>query len=128
MILSTPHETTLKRGCNRLLNIIVPIKVVVDPEAPVSTFRIEPETQRASWGKGVPPVLNPYDENALEAALRIKELHPSKITVVSLGEDVPKAVIRKSMPFAELTSLPFYREGALDEGNYPSYEGTTWLG
>ena len=111
-----------------MLNIIVCAKVVTDPEAPISTFGIDPEAQRAVWSAGVPPVVNPYDENCLEAALRIKELHPSKITVVSLGEDVPKAVIRKSMPFAELTSLPFYREGALDEGNYPSYEGTTWLG
>jgi electron transfer flavoprotein beta subunit len=80
-----------------VLNIIVCTKVVIDPEAPVSTFRIEPETQQAVWNIGVPPVLNPYDENALEAALRIKELHPSKITVVSLGKDVPKAVIRKSL-------------------------------
>jgi electron transfer flavoprotein beta subunit len=80
-----------------MLNIIVCVKVVIDPEAPITTFRIEPETQRAIWSEGVSPVLNPYDENALEAALRIKELHSSKITVVSMGKDVPKAVMKKSL-------------------------------
>jgi electron transfer flavoprotein beta subunit len=80
-----------------MLNIIVCIKVIMDPEAPISTFSIEPETKRAIWSTGVPPVLNPYDEYALEAALRIKELQLSKITVVSLGKDVPKTIIRKSL-------------------------------
>lgn len=80
-----------------MLNIIVCVKVVIDPEAPISTFSIDPEAQRAIWSKGVPPVLNPYDENCLEAALRIKEFQPSKITVVSLGKDLPKAVVKKAL-------------------------------
>jgi electron transfer flavoprotein beta subunit len=80
-----------------MLNIIVFVKVVIDPEAPITTFRIEPKTQRAIWSEGVSPVLNPYDENALEAALRIKELHSSRITVVSMGKNVPKVVMKKSL-------------------------------
>jgi len=68
-----------------------------DPEAPISTFRIDPEAKRAIPAPGVPPVLNPYDENCLEAALRIKEIHPSKITVISMGKDLPKAVVKKSL-------------------------------
>ncbi|MBE9501152.1 MAG: electron transfer flavoprotein subunit beta/FixA family protein [Dehalococcoidia bacterium] len=80
-----------------MLNIIICAKVMFDPEAPISTFRIDPEAKRAIPGKGVPPVLNPYDENCLEAALRIKELHPSKITVISMGKDLPKAVVKKSL-------------------------------
>jgi len=80
-----------------MLNIIVCAKVVLDPEAPLSTFRIDPEARRAVPSKGVPPVLNPYDENCLEAALRIKELHSSKITVISTGKDLPKAVVKKSL-------------------------------
>lgn len=80
-----------------MLNIIVCAKVVLDPEAPISTFRIDPEAKRAIPSKGVPPVLNPYDENCIEAALRIKESHPSKITVISMGKDLPKAVVKKSL-------------------------------
>lgn len=80
-----------------MLNIIACIKVVTDPEAPTSTFKLDPEGQHVIPGQGVPPVINPYDENCLEAALRIKESRESKITVISLGKDVPKAVIKKSL-------------------------------
>lgn len=80
-----------------MLNIIVCIKVVTDPEAPTSTFKIDPEGQHVIPAQGVPPVLNPYDENGLEAALRIKDSQPSKITVISLGKNIPKAVIKKSL-------------------------------
>ena len=80
-----------------MLNIITCIKVVTDPEAPTSTFKLDPEGQHVIPGAGVPPVLNPYDENCLEAALRIKEEQPVKIIVVSLGREIPKAVIKKSL-------------------------------
>lgn len=80
-----------------MLNIIVCVKVVIDPEAPASTFKIDPEGRRVVPGPGVPPVLNPYDENALEAALRIKDRQPGRITVISAGKSVPKAVIRKCL-------------------------------
>ncbi len=80
-----------------MLNIIVCAKVVMDPEAPASTFRIDAEARRVLPGQGVPPVMNPYDENCLEAALRIKEMHPGKITVVSAGKSVPRAIVKKSL-------------------------------
>ena len=80
-----------------MLNIIAGIKVVTDPEAPTSTFKLDPEGQRVIPGPGVPPVLNPYDENCLEAALKIKEIQPVKITVISMGNKIPKAVIKKCL-------------------------------
>jgi len=80
-----------------MVNIIVCAKVVTDPEAPASTFKIDPEERRVIPGQGVPPVLNPYDENSLEAALKIKEVQPCKITVISAGKSIPKAVIKKSL-------------------------------
>ena len=47
-----------------MINIIVCMKQVIDPEAPVSLFAIDPEAKRAIPPKGTPPVLNPFDENA----------------------------------------------------------------
>lgn len=84
-----------------MLNIIVTVKQVVDPEAPPSTFRIDPEAKRAIAAPGVPPVLNPYDENALEAALRIKDLHQCKVTTISMGTKLAKAVLRKCLAAGE---------------------------
>jgi len=80
-----------------MLNIIVCVKVVTDPEAPASTFKIDPEGKHALPGPGVPPVNNPYDENALEAALTIKESQPTRITIISAAKTVPRAVIKKCL-------------------------------
>jgi electron transfer flavoprotein beta subunit len=80
-----------------MLKIIVCVKVVTDPEAPASTFKIDPAGQKVLPAQGVPPVLNPYDENALEAALKIKEKLEAKITIISAGKNIPKAVIKKSL-------------------------------
>jgi electron transfer flavoprotein beta subunit len=81
----------------RVLNIIVTVKQVLDPEAPLSTFKIDPEAKRAIPAGGIPPVLNPYDENALEAALRIKDLHQCKVTAISMGTKLATPVLRKCL-------------------------------
>jgi len=80
-----------------MLNIIVCIKQVIDPEAPKSLFRIDSELKRAIQPNGTPLVLNPFDENALEAALRLKAVNESKITVVSMGRGLAKGVLMKSL-------------------------------
>jgi electron transfer flavoprotein beta subunit len=79
------------------LRIIVCIKQVLDPEAPSSTFQVDAETKRVIPPKGVPPVLNPFDENALEAALRIKDTQGAQITVISMGRNLAKPIVRKSL-------------------------------
>jgi len=79
-----------------MLNIIVCMKQVLDPEAPTSAYDVDSEGKRIII-KGVPPVINPFDENALEAALRIKDNHDSKITVISMGYNLSKAVLRKPL-------------------------------
>jgi electron transfer flavoprotein beta subunit len=83
-----------------VVNIIVCMKQVIDPEAPISGFSISPETKRATLPKGTPPVLSPFDENALEAALRIKDIkdiQESNITVISLGQSFAMSVVKKSL-------------------------------
>lgn len=79
-----------------MVNIIVCVKQVPDPEAPTSAYKIDNEGKRVVV-IGVPPVVSPFDENALEAALRIKDGHKSKITVISMGERLSKALLRKSL-------------------------------
>jgi len=79
-----------------MINIIVCIKQVMDPEAPTSTYKVDEATKRMTQ-KGVPSVMSPFDENALEAALRIKETNPAKITVLSLGWNLSKPVLRKAL-------------------------------
>ncbi len=96
-----------------MVNIIVCIKQVLDPEAPTSAYKVDDETNRMIQ-KGVPPVMSPFDENALEAALRIKDVHQSKITVLSLGRNLSKAVLRKSLA-AGADELILLEDDAFDD-------------
>ncbi len=79
------------------MKIIVCVKIVLDPEAPASLFKVDSETNKIIPPKGTPPVLNPFDENALEASLKIKDSKGAAITVLSVGKNMPKTVIRKSL-------------------------------
>ena len=79
------------------MKIIVCVKVVLDPEAPASLFQVDTDNKKVIPPKGTPPVLNPFDENALEAALRIKDSKGASITVLSMGKNIPKAIIRKCL-------------------------------
>jgi electron transfer flavoprotein beta subunit len=74
----------LKGGC--LVNIVVIIKQTPDTE---TVIRIRPDksqivTSEIKW------IINPYDEFAIEAGLRLKEKHGGKVTVISYG---PQRVI-----------------------------------
>ena len=80
------------------MNIIVCLKQVPDPEGPQDCFAINPETVRVE-PRGIPPVLSLFDENALEASLRIKDDYGEevKITVVSMGKRISNAVLQKAL-------------------------------
>ena len=79
------------------LNIIVCVKQVIDPETPASAFRIDPEAKRAIPAQGIPPVVNGFDENAVEAAMRIKDRHEANITVLSVGHEFVMDVMKKPL-------------------------------
>lgn len=94
------------------------MKQVIDPEAPVSSFKIDSETNRIIPPKGTPPVLNPFDENALEAALKIKDSQDAEITVISMGRNLARAVVRKPLA-AGADRLILLEDNAFD--NLDSY-------
>ena len=106
----------------RVLNIVVTVKQVLDPEAPPSMFKIDPDAKRVIHAAGVPPVINPYDENALEAALRIKDIHQSRITAISMGVRLARAVLRKCLA-AGADELVILEDMAFDnlDGNTTAY-------
>ena len=78
------------------LQIVVCVKQIPDPEGPADAFQVDSEAKRVI-PVGIPPVINPFDENALEAALRIKKEFDSKITVLSMGEKLAQPVLRKAL-------------------------------
>jgi electron transfer flavoprotein beta subunit len=72
------------------------VKQVPDPEGPASAFKVDPEAKKVI-PVGIPPVINPFDENALEAALRIKDHHGAKVVVISMGVKLALPVLRKAL-------------------------------
>jgi electron transfer flavoprotein beta subunit len=69
------------------LNIVVCVKQTPDTAATVTV-----KDGVVSWGDA-PVVLNPWDEFAVEEALRIKEAHGGQVTAISLGpEDATEAL------------------------------------
>ncbi|MBW1672288.1 MAG: electron transfer flavoprotein subunit beta/FixA family protein, partial [Deltaproteobacteria bacterium] len=77
------------------LQIVVCAKQIPDPEVPFSNVMVNSEKKEVNVD--APDVISPYDENALEAAIRIKEEVGAKITVLSMGRKVSDIVMRKTI-------------------------------
>ncbi|MDP2726447.1 MAG: electron transfer flavoprotein subunit beta/FixA family protein, partial [Dehalococcoidia bacterium] len=55
------------------------------PEAPPGSFTPDAEGRRVVVRRGISQVLSTYDENAIEAALRLKDAHGAKVTLLAVG-------------------------------------------
>ncbi len=75
------------------MNIFVCVKRVPDTE---SKIRIDHSSNRIIE-EGLNFVLSPYDEYAVEEALRIRESEGGKVTVFSTGPDVALATLKKAL-------------------------------
>ena len=80
---------------------------MIDPEAQPASFKIDAAVNKVVPPPGVPPVISPFDENAVEAALKVKDAQGGKITVISLGINLLRDVVKKplSMGADELVLL-----------------------
>lgn len=94
------------------MRIIVCAKQIPDPEAPLSDVRVDAENKEVIVD--APQVISPFDENALEAALRITEDLGGTITVLSLGKKVSDTVLRKALA-AGADELILLQDDAFDK-------------
>ena len=102
------------------MHIIVCIKQVPDPEGPRDAFVINHEMKRVE-PRGIPPVLSLFDENALEAALCIKDANKNvRITVLSVGKRISNAIMQKALA-AGADELVKVEDSVLDSSNLDSY-------
>ncbi len=79
------------------MNIIVCIKQIADPEAPADSFKLDAENKIMACSPKVLKVVNPFDEQAIEAALRIKDKYGAKITAIALGNALDRVVVKKPL-------------------------------
>lgn len=75
-----------------MVNVLVCIKQVVDVnQLRVSDGALQEAMQRA------PRKISEFDLNALEEAVRLKEKHGGKVTVLSVGSDVKTMLVREAL-------------------------------
>lgn len=71
------------------MEMLVCIKQVPDTEE----LKIDLETGKIK--DGTPSIISPYDKNALESAVQLKEANGGSVTVISLGSDKAKAALKE---------------------------------
>ena len=76
------------------MHIVVCIKQVPDS----AQIRVHPVTNTI-MRQGVPTIINPYDLFALEAALRLRDLHGGTITVLTMGPPMAEESLRRALSF-----------------------------
>ena len=74
------------------MKIIVSIKQVPD----TTEVRINPETGTL-MRDGVPSIINPFDENAIECALQLVEKHGGKSTIITMGPPQAQQALRDAL-------------------------------
>ncbi len=80
------------------MRIVVCVKQVPDPEAAFSMFKVDEEARKVIPAPGLPLVMSPFDEQAVEAALRIRERHPdTRIAVMTLGPDSARNAVKHGL-------------------------------
>ncbi|EAX47959.1 electron transfer flavoprotein beta-subunit [Thermosinus carboxydivorans Nor1] len=74
------------------MEIIVCVKQVPD----TTEVKIDPQTNTLIR-QGVPSIVNPFDKNAVEAALQLKEKHGGRVTVISMGPPQAKDALKECL-------------------------------
>ena len=98
------------------MNMIVCIKQVIDPEAPPASFKIDPSGNKVVPPAGVSPVVDPYAEYAVEAALKVKDASGGKITAISLGSNQFRDIVKKPLAMGA-DELILLEDEAFDESD-----------
>jgi electron transfer flavoprotein beta subunit len=75
------------------VNIFVFVKRVPDTESKIRISQVSPGIDEA----GLNFVLSPYDEYAVEEALRLREAQRGKVTVFSVGAEETKTILKKCL-------------------------------
>jgi electron transfer flavoprotein beta subunit len=79
-----------------VVNIIVCLKQILDPEIPARDFRVDGEKKEAARGSAN-LVTNIFCENALETALQLREKSGGRITALTFGAEAAEDTLRKAL-------------------------------
>lgn len=98
------------------MNMIVCIKQVIDPEAPPASFKIDAAGNKVVPPQGVAPVIDPYAEYGVEAALKIRDAQGGKVTALSMGSNQLRDIVKKPLAMGA-DELVLLEDEAFDDGD-----------
>lgn len=108
--LLTPHSS-------RKMHIAVCIKYIPDPEAAFSMFSIDEQAKKVIPASGLKHVVSPFDEQAIEAALRVREAHTgARITVITLGSEASRNALKHGLAMGADDAV-LLADTAFDDGD-----------
>lgn len=80
------------------MHIVVCVKQIPNPEIAQSLFRVDEAAKKVVPVPGLAMVISPFDEQAVEAALRVRDaLGEARITALSLGPESARAVLKGAL-------------------------------
>lgn len=81
------------------MHILACIKQILDPEIATTVFRVSEEKKQVVEIPGMSPVISPFDAQAVEAGMRLKEADPEniKLTVVTMGGEGARAILKQGL-------------------------------
>ncbi len=80
------------------MKIVVCVKQIPDPETPAAVFRVDEAAKKVIPAQGIAPVINPFDAQAVEAALRLKDAAgEGTVTVLSFGAEGARDVVKHAL-------------------------------
>lgn len=80
------------------MHIVVCVKQVPNPEAAFSMLKVDEQAKKVVPAQGLQLVMSPFDEQAVEAALRIREsAGPAKITAISAGPESARNALKHAL-------------------------------
>ncbi|SDF53477.1 electron transfer flavoprotein subunit beta/FixA family protein [Sporomusa acidovorans] len=74
------------------MNIVVCVKQVPD----TTEVKVDPQNHTLVR-QGIPAIVSPFDKNALEEALKLREKHGGKVTVISMGPNQADAALKECL-------------------------------
>jgi electron transfer flavoprotein beta subunit len=101
------------------VKIAVCVKQIQDPEIAFSAFKVDEAANVVVPVPGMAPVMSPFDEQALEAALRIREKMPgASVTALTIGPASAREVLKHGLSMGADEGILLSGDGVSDIDSY----------
>ena len=104
------------------MKIIVCIKQIQDPEIAATLFRVDEGARKVIPVRGLRQVVSPFDEQAVEAALRIRDAAGEdsgiEITVVTMGPESVRTAVKAALALGADRAVMLTDDAFADSDGY----------